>query len=247
MYELAREGRADHIEIAARPVTLYSLELLSFDPETKEFKLSMSCSSGTYVRSIIHDLGEALQTHAHMTGLARTGQGIFRLDKGDGYPLQMWSRGDKAVPSFEEKKERLELKRIAEEAKSVVDVAKAAYEEAKVVEGASPSVEGAEVSMIATEQPKNVETPVLTVEEEQTLFWKDFDAVLNMIDSNRNRVFTEMAELPTKSDKGTIAHFSESEDDGEVATKMDHDDTEPERVAVVMRDVNEISMDDMLD
>lgn len=70
LYELAREGR--EVERAARPITVYSLELLSFDETTQSGTLVLSCSKGTYVRTLIDGLGEALGSYGVMTGLRRT-------------------------------------------------------------------------------------------------------------------------------------------------------------------------------
>ena len=54
-YELARSGETP--ELAARPVTVYRAELLSHDDERARFEIE--CSSGTYVRSLVTDLGDA--------------------------------------------------------------------------------------------------------------------------------------------------------------------------------------------
>ena len=63
----------------SRKVTIYSSELLEWNGSDKEFKIRISCSSGTYIRSIIHDLGELLGSCAHMTQLVREAQGPFSL------------------------------------------------------------------------------------------------------------------------------------------------------------------------
>lgn len=70
LYELARRGIA--IEREARPVTIYSLELLSYDALAGELTLDCACSKGTYIRSLCDDLGRALGCGAVMTGLRRT-------------------------------------------------------------------------------------------------------------------------------------------------------------------------------
>lgn len=66
------------IQLAERTVTIHHIQLLSCD--LPEFVLEMECSSGTYVRSLIHDLGEALGTAAAMWQLERTAQGPVNLD-----------------------------------------------------------------------------------------------------------------------------------------------------------------------
>ena len=68
LYQLARKGV--EIERQARPVHIYSLALTNVYGD--EFELSVRCSKGTYIRSLIADLGEALSCGAVMTALRRT-------------------------------------------------------------------------------------------------------------------------------------------------------------------------------
>ena len=70
LYELARQGI--EIEREARKITVYTLELLSFDEETQEGSLSVSCSKGTYIRQLIADIAESVGTVGMMTALIRT-------------------------------------------------------------------------------------------------------------------------------------------------------------------------------
>lgn len=77
LYELARQGI--EIEREARQVTVYELDLLEELPND-EYSLSISCSSGTYVRSIIDDLGRSLGCGALMTELCRTRANGFTLE-----------------------------------------------------------------------------------------------------------------------------------------------------------------------
>ena len=70
LYDLARKGV--EVEREARAVTVYRLELLSFDEETQSGALGIACSKGTYVRTLIYDMGAALGTGAVMTALRRT-------------------------------------------------------------------------------------------------------------------------------------------------------------------------------
>lgn len=80
LYKLARQGI--EIERAARDVTLYDLRLLAFERgEHPVVELSLSCSKGTYVRSLAADLGAALGVPAHVATLRRTRAGPFTLDK----------------------------------------------------------------------------------------------------------------------------------------------------------------------
>jgi tRNA pseudouridine55 synthase len=77
LYELAREGQ--EVEREARPVTIYQLELREWNPP--DLILDVTCSSGTYIRSLAHDLGQLLETGAHLTALRRMSSGPFSLDQ----------------------------------------------------------------------------------------------------------------------------------------------------------------------
>lgn len=68
LYKLAREGIT--IERKPRAVTIFSLEVLAFDGVTAS--LSLVCSKGTYVRSLVTDIGERIGCGAHVTALRRT-------------------------------------------------------------------------------------------------------------------------------------------------------------------------------
>jgi tRNA pseudouridine55 synthase len=81
-YEMARDG--EEVELAPRTIKVYSLELLEWAPP--EAVIDVYCSSGTYVRSLAHDMGEALGCGAHLVGLRRTKSGRFTLR--DAVPLR---------------------------------------------------------------------------------------------------------------------------------------------------------------
>ena len=70
LYELARKGL--EVDRPARPVTISRLELLSYDPQTKEGSLRVGCSKGTYIRVLIEDLARAAGSCGTMTALRRT-------------------------------------------------------------------------------------------------------------------------------------------------------------------------------
>ena len=74
-YKLARRGEV--VELAARPVDVFSLRLTAFQPP--EFELEIECGSGTYVRSIGRDLGLRLGCGAVMVQLRRLAVGPFDL------------------------------------------------------------------------------------------------------------------------------------------------------------------------
>ncbi len=76
LYELARGGQT--VERRPRQVCVQELRLVDWSPP--QFTLELACSAGTYVRSLAHDLGEALGTGAHLTALTRTVSGSFRLE-----------------------------------------------------------------------------------------------------------------------------------------------------------------------
>lgn len=70
LYELARKGI--EVERDARPVTIFKLELTEYHEETREGKLTVSCSKGTYIRTLIADLAKAAGSLGVMTALRRT-------------------------------------------------------------------------------------------------------------------------------------------------------------------------------
>lgn len=73
LYAYAREGK--DVELKPRRIRIDALELLSF--EFPDLSLKISCGKGTYVRSLIHDLGRRLGTWAHVTELRRLRSGPF--------------------------------------------------------------------------------------------------------------------------------------------------------------------------
>lgn len=76
LYELARKG--EEIVRQPRPVWMQTT-LISYAYPL--LKLRVACSKGTYIRSIAHDLGLALQTFAHLTNLRRTRSGDYSIDQ----------------------------------------------------------------------------------------------------------------------------------------------------------------------
>jgi len=76
-YELARRGI--RVELKERKVTIYRLDVLCMD--LPDVTLDVECSSGTYVRSLAADLGEALGTGAHVRVLRRLASGSFTVDQ----------------------------------------------------------------------------------------------------------------------------------------------------------------------
>lgn len=77
LYKLARQGVT--VERKARPVTIHRLEVTGQEGE-QDFVLEVDCSKGTYVRTLVEDLGEALGVPATLAGLRRTRAGVFGLE-----------------------------------------------------------------------------------------------------------------------------------------------------------------------
>lgn len=77
LYELARKGR--EVERRPRPVTIRELELLSWPDAGEEFPLRVVCSKGTYVRTLCHDIGQALGCGGCMSALRRVKAAGFTL------------------------------------------------------------------------------------------------------------------------------------------------------------------------
>ncbi|AVX31136.1 MULTISPECIES: tRNA pseudouridine(55) synthase TruB [unclassified Carboxydocella] len=83
LYELARQGIV--VEREARPVEIYQIKLAKIEQLGSDHPLveiEVHCSKGTYIRSLVHDLGQKLGTGAVMTALERTEVGIFNLKNG---------------------------------------------------------------------------------------------------------------------------------------------------------------------
>lgn len=76
-YQSAREGK--EVEIKPRTVQIREFELTQFDSPQK-IKARIVCSKGTYIRSLVHDLGQALGVGAYMTELCRTRIGNYSLE-----------------------------------------------------------------------------------------------------------------------------------------------------------------------
>lgn len=80
LYKLARQGI--ETERPQREVTIFSLSLNPFDNEnTNEYEISCECSSGTYIRTLIDDIGEMLGCGAVMTALKRTKSNGFSIEE----------------------------------------------------------------------------------------------------------------------------------------------------------------------
>ena len=67
-YDLARKGQ--EVELKPKLLVIDEIELLECN--LPEIKIRVVCSKGTYIRALARDIGEALQSGAHLTGLIRT-------------------------------------------------------------------------------------------------------------------------------------------------------------------------------
>lgn len=81
LYELARQGK--EVERPARPVTVYEIQIL--EKSHPEYTIRVKCSKGTYIRTLCHDIGQALGCGGVMMSLKRTRVGDFLIE--DAYRL----------------------------------------------------------------------------------------------------------------------------------------------------------------
>jgi len=76
-YELARKNQA--VELKPASVELFEYRLMGIEGPVARF--AIECSSGTYIRSLVHDMGQKLGCGAHLSEIARTAVGEFSLDQ----------------------------------------------------------------------------------------------------------------------------------------------------------------------
>lgn len=82
LYELARQGKT--ADLPSREIIIHALTLLRFDQTDIAHPIltvDVHCSSGTYIRSLARDIGEALGCGAYLSGLVRTGHGCFSVEE----------------------------------------------------------------------------------------------------------------------------------------------------------------------
>lgn len=77
LYELARKGETTQIE--SRKITIFEFEITQIDLPNINFRIT--CSKGTYIRSIANDFGKSLNSGAHLSSLRRTKSGNFTVEK----------------------------------------------------------------------------------------------------------------------------------------------------------------------
>lgn len=94
LYELARKGL--EVERKPRKVTIHSIELLDYERETGRVSIRLACTKGTYVRSVAHELGQALGVGAHLASLKRLRNGPFDLARAIPLDtLEVWMKAGK--------------------------------------------------------------------------------------------------------------------------------------------------------
>ena len=77
VYELARQGK--EVKLEPRPVTIYTFDILSFEKDVVQFRVS--CSTGTYIRSLANDLGRIIGCGGYLSSLRRTKIGEFTVNE----------------------------------------------------------------------------------------------------------------------------------------------------------------------
>lgn len=77
LYELAREGV--EVERKPRPIFISDIKILQMDIEEQIFSMEVTCSKGTYIRTLCHDIGQKLGIGAAMENLVRTRVGNFQI------------------------------------------------------------------------------------------------------------------------------------------------------------------------
>ena len=80
-YDLARQGKAEEVELKAKPLRIDEIELTHLDLDNMQITIRVVCSKGTYIRALARDIGEALHSGAHLTALRRTRVGAIDEQK----------------------------------------------------------------------------------------------------------------------------------------------------------------------
>ena len=78
LYEYARKG--EKVEIEPRKIEIYSLELININEADKQIEFRVSCSKGTYIRTLCENIAEKLGTVGYMKELKRTQVGEFKIE-----------------------------------------------------------------------------------------------------------------------------------------------------------------------
>ena len=78
LYEYARKGQK--VEIPKREIEIYNIKLVGINKVSNEIEFKVSCSKGTYIRSLCIDIAKALGTIGYMSGLERLQVGEFKIE-----------------------------------------------------------------------------------------------------------------------------------------------------------------------
>jgi len=79
LYEYARKG--EEVEVKSRRIEIKEFEITSVDLDFLKVDFRVVCSKGTYIRSLAHDFGKALNSGGHLSALRRTKIGDYNVDK----------------------------------------------------------------------------------------------------------------------------------------------------------------------
>ena len=77
-YDLARQGK--EVELKAKVLVIDEIELMDFNPTAMQATIRVVCSKGTYIRALARDIGQTLESGAHLTALRRTRIGDYRVE-----------------------------------------------------------------------------------------------------------------------------------------------------------------------
>lgn len=97
LYQYARSGQMEKVDLPKRKVIVKELELLDFSSGDKknppQAQLKIACSSGTYIRSLAHDLGEMLGVFGYISSLRRTKIGSYKVEEAEKPAVGIKQRG----------------------------------------------------------------------------------------------------------------------------------------------------------
>ena len=77
-YKLARQG--EEVELKPKLLVIDEIEILSFESDTMQLTIRVVCSKGTYIRALARDIGQRLNSGAHLIALRRTRVGDIRVE-----------------------------------------------------------------------------------------------------------------------------------------------------------------------
>lgn len=98
LYEYAREGK--EIEIPKRQIEIYSIKLVNFEKQENTIEFEVSCSKGTYIRTLCEDIAEALGTVGYMKSLNRIKVDKFKIE--ESFTLEEIEKGKYSLIGMEE-------------------------------------------------------------------------------------------------------------------------------------------------